>query len=417
MHRLLGDVRAFDAAGYWADEGAASCASWLSWRVGWSPGTGREHVRVARALAGLPCIDAALAAGRLSYSKVRALTRIATPATEEALLTDALATTAAQLERICRKVEAVRRQSVLSVDEDRARRSVTRRELPDGMVAIEVVLPADEAALVMAAIDREAMAIRSPGTSPPDLPAETPPASPHPSSDRADGLVAMCQAVLRGRAPQRAPIEVVLTVPRATLATSPREREAAAAPSEIAHLGDGTAVGTVTAERLACDAGVVELTVDDHGQPRSIGRRTRTIPAAVARALAQRDPTCRFPGCTARRYLDGHHLVHWARGGATTLSNLVRLCGRHHRFVHEHGYQVSYDHGALAFFDPRGRRVDHEPPRRVTTPLGWPSLRARAAADQVAITPVTGQCGWDGWPVQYRLVVDELVRLGLRGPG
>ena len=104
MLRLLADVRAFDAAGYWADEGAASCPAWLSWRVGWTPGTGREHVRVARALGSLPRIDDALRAGRLSYSKIRAITRVATPATEEALRNDALLTTAAQLETICRKL-------------------------------------------------------------------------------------------------------------------------------------------------------------------------------------------------------------------------------------------------------------------------------------------------------------------------
>ena len=80
MHRLLADLRAFDHARYWADEGAASCAAWLSWRVGWTPGTGREHVRVANALGRLPLIDGALREGRLSYSKVRAITRVATPA-------------------------------------------------------------------------------------------------------------------------------------------------------------------------------------------------------------------------------------------------------------------------------------------------------------------------------------------------
>jgi hypothetical protein len=150
------ETRASAQPGHWADEGAASCASWLAWRVGWDLGTAREHVRVARALGTLPLVDAALAAGRLSYSKVRALTRVATPATEAALVDDALRTTAAQLETICRKLRTVQRLGSMSADDVRARRMVTRRERDDGMVVIEAVLPADEAVAVWAAIERAA---------------------------------------------------------------------------------------------------------------------------------------------------------------------------------------------------------------------------------------------------------------------
>ena len=156
MHRLLSDLRAFDASNHWAEAGARSCANWLSWRVGWDPGTAREHLRVARALGELPLIDAALSEGRLSYSKVRAITRVATPAIEAALLDDARRTTAAQLEVICRALRSVQRQGALSADDVRARRMVTRRERGDGMVTIEAVLPADEAAIVFAAIEHEA---------------------------------------------------------------------------------------------------------------------------------------------------------------------------------------------------------------------------------------------------------------------
>ncbi len=127
LHRLLTDLRAFDASNHWAEAGARSCASWLSWRVGWDPGTAREHLRVARALGELPLIDGALREGRLSYSKVRAITRVATPAIEAALLDDAHYTTAAQLEVICRALRSVQRQGALSADDVCARRMVTRR--------------------------------------------------------------------------------------------------------------------------------------------------------------------------------------------------------------------------------------------------------------------------------------------------
>src|SRR5262245_44201886 len=97
MHRLLTDVRTFDKESGWYDQGAKSCADWLSWRVGWTPGTAREHVRVARALGALPLIDDALRRGLVSYSKIRAMTRVATSANEATLLEQARSSTAAQL--------------------------------------------------------------------------------------------------------------------------------------------------------------------------------------------------------------------------------------------------------------------------------------------------------------------------------
>ena len=108
-HRLLACIRAFDESGEWARQGALSCAHWLTWRIGLDPGTAREKVRVARALGALPRIDDALRRGQLSYAKVRALTRVATPENEERLLEMALASTGAQLERLCRKVRRVAR--------------------------------------------------------------------------------------------------------------------------------------------------------------------------------------------------------------------------------------------------------------------------------------------------------------------
>lgn len=453
MHRLLADVRAFDEAGYWADQGATSCAAWLSWRVGWTPGTGREHVRVARALGTLPQIDAALAAGRLSYSKVRAITRVATPATEAALLQDALHATAAQLETVCRKFGTLHRLMARTPEELRARRAVTRRTREDGMVLIEAVLPPDEAAIVYAAIEREAARLSDERVSAET--SETPgaqvsagggsgvPAETRTGTnggvrsavrfDRADGLVAMSQAVLRGDAPARAPVELVLTIRRDALAAGAAgtgetsgavtdvgtaaavsDGETSTAVMDVGTFADGTCVSAETARRLACDCGVVELHEDAAGQPLSIGRRTRTIPAAIARALARRDPTCRFPGCTRRHFLDAHHLVHWIHGGETSLANTARLCGHHHRFVHEHGYRVEWQDGELAFFDPRGKQVLAEPPRIAHGPLGWAAIRVAADASDLHIDPSTGQCRWDGYPAQYEWIVDRLAHAEYR---
>src|SRR5437763_4749633 len=158
LHRLLTDLRAFDrAGGPWA-AGARSAAHWRSWRVGWDMGTAREHMRVAHALASLPLLDGALERGELSYSKLRAMTRVATPENEPVLLDYARATTAAQLETICKKYATVQNAAGKSprVEDRRRQRFVTTTELPDGRVRITVVVMADEAALVSAALDHEA---------------------------------------------------------------------------------------------------------------------------------------------------------------------------------------------------------------------------------------------------------------------
>src|SRR4029450_11799930 len=110
LARLLNLIREFDAQKGW-NNGFASCAAWLTWRVGFSPGAAREHVRVARALGTLPLLAQALARGELSYAKVRALTRVATPDTEERLLEVGRAGTAEHVERIVRGWRRVDRQA------------------------------------------------------------------------------------------------------------------------------------------------------------------------------------------------------------------------------------------------------------------------------------------------------------------
>jgi hypothetical protein len=111
--------------------------------------------------------------------------------------------------------------------------------------------------------------------------------------------------------------------------------------------------GHVTAEtsrRLACDASVVHWREDAGGEPLNIGRKARTIPPAIRRALQRRDGGCRFPGCSCSRFVDAHHIVHWADGGETSMDNLVLLCRRHHRLVHEGGFGVHCGAGQEIWF-------------------------------------------------------------------
>ena len=150
-HRLLQCIRCFDEALGWHDQGAISCAHWLAWRLGWDTATAREKVRVARALGKLPAIDESLRTARLSYAKVRALTRVATPENESKLLEMALLATGAQLERLCRGYRGVLdREQTPSPEE----RSVRTRLLAGGMVKLELVLEPDEADLILRAVER-----------------------------------------------------------------------------------------------------------------------------------------------------------------------------------------------------------------------------------------------------------------------
>jgi hypothetical protein len=145
---------------------------------------------------------------------------------------------------------------------------------------------------------------------------------------------------------------------------------------------------------------------DEHGQPLSVGRRTRALPVAIQRALVQRDRTCRFPGCSNHRFVHGHHIEHWANGGATALDNLVLLCSRHHRFVHELGYRVELVDGIPVFTSPRGRPVHAVPPRPTAPDLGFEWI-VRQNAD-LAITPGTNVPLWDGTPIPYADVIGDL---------
>jgi hypothetical protein len=130
-------------------------------------------------------------------------------------------------------------------------------------------------------------------------------------------------------------------------------------------LDDGPALAPETARRLTCDASLVELRARS-GKPLSVGRKTRSVPPALRRALRRRDRGCRFPGCERRRFVDAHHIEHWVRGGETSLDNLVLLCRRHHRLVHEGGYGIErLPRGKLRFLDPYGVPVPdapHPPP-------------------------------------------------------
>ncbi|MBX5460872.1 MAG: HNH endonuclease, partial [Steroidobacteraceae bacterium] len=149
------------------------------------------------------------------------------------------------------------------------------------------------------------------------------------------------------------------------------------------------------------------------GEPLNVGRRTRSIPPALRRALQARDRGCRFPGCTHTRFVDAHHVQHWAQGGETRASNLVLLCRRHHRFVHEGGVQIQVlDDGAFRFVKPDGETLDSLPPQR---PSAWTQLALQHEHAGLMVHAGTAVTRWGGESVDYGLAVGVLLAAAKRG--
>ena len=338
-HRLITAIGHFDAASGWAAHGALSCGQWLSWKIGMGAGEAREKVRVARALRELPKIDGAFGKGELSYSKVRAISRVATADNEDLLLDIARYTTGQQLERVCRRFRGVVDETRRELESEE-NRFVRHHWTDDGRLSISIQLPADEGARVLAALDAAKDADGAGVT-------------------RADALMTITESFLANGPSDRAggaPHDVVLHVSADAL-----EHEAEGA---FVDNHGGPAVSAETARRLTCDAAVTRVVRDDSGAVVDVGRKTRTVPAAMRRALEVRDEhRCTFPGCDRHRYLDAHHAEHWADGGATKLDNLVLTCRRHHVLLHERGYRVEVAaDGRPRWLDADGRLIEATPP-------------------------------------------------------
>ncbi len=520
-YELLVLIRHFDERTGW--EGFASCAHWLSWRIGLAPGPAREHVRVARALANLPLLSAAMQRGKVSYSKVRAVTRVATPETEQDLLDLALAGTAAHVEQVVRSWRRVDRAAEAAEDRQRHdSRALDTWVDDDGMVVVRGRLTPEVGAVLRRALDAALDAAPSPVDADGAAADTADGMAPNVSQRRADalGTVAECalaggldkgtagdryQVVVHvdadtlandtpadaddGRAAAATPLrpsggtgnagtragdgpdtrisprpsdrngdedETAMTtdgastpalyvpagtyrqraavadeateetVPAATPAPDPprsdRSQPAPARPTACPAVTRGQSAldeaggirfSAETARRLACDAAKVTMQHGPGGEVLSVGRRTRTLSPALRRALAARDRHCRFPGCTATR-CDGHHIRHWARGGATVLDNLVLLCRRHHRAVHEEGFGVTLgDDGEAHFFRPDGRPLPETPasPTVAGTPLA--PVTARLARAGIRFGPHTATPAWRG----ERLDVDWAVSVLWRRRG
>ena len=397
--RFLALLAELDRRKGWAEWGVKSLAHWLNWKCGITLGAAREKVRVARALEGLSKTAAHMAEGGLSYFKVRELTRVATPENEDYLLKIALHGTASHVESV---VRGYRR----ALDaEELSREAIQQRDRyllyytdDDGSLRIRGQLPAEIGALFVRAMEAAQDALPIPK----DVPAGT-------SLDN-DRLG------LRQRR-----VEALATLAESFLATGPRDLSGADRHQIVVHvdaetlqhghagrceLERGPAIASETARRLSCDAGVVRIVENAEGEPLDVGRRTRTIPPGIRRALNSRDKGCRFPGCSFKRYIDGHHVKHWADGGETKLSNLVTLCRFHHRLVHEGQVAIkTLDDGAFRFVRPDGETFEGPP----SAPADWRDVVAANEAADIVITPRTAITGWTGESIDYGIAVQCLL--------
>jgi 5-methylcytosine-specific restriction endonuclease McrA len=415
-YRFLVLIEAFDREEGWSGEGINSCAHWLNYRCGISIGVAREKVRVARALPELPQISKAYSEGRLSYSKVRAMTRVATPKNEDALLNVALHGTAYHVERQVRLYRRVKRREALAAENLRH----TGRELAwhvdeAGCWVFRGRFTPEQGAVIAQALEA---AMEAQFRERRDEPAEVgrdiehgevckPGVAAPVAQRRADALERMAGAYLAtpeagGSSADR--YTVNLHTDAETL-----KADGTGAEAELEAGGHCCHVPAETSRRLTCDAGLVHWRESAEGEPLSVGRKTRTIPPAIRRALRRRDGGCRFPGCSATRFVDAHHVRHWADGGETRMDNLVSLCRRHHRLVHEGGYGVEYRvSGEFAFSLPDGQALPETADGRSRGNVR--AIRDANGENGLEITPRTAVPRWYGEKMDDSLAVLALVQ-------
>jgi hypothetical protein len=394
--RWLELVAEFDRREGWGTWGVRSCAEWISWRCAIAPRAAREHVRVARCLPDLPLIREAFRGGELSYSKVRALTRVASADSEEDLLHLARNATAAQLDRM---VRGYRRASRAQANQAHERSYVNWYWDEDGSLCFNGRIPPEDGALFLRALEKaqdalneeryvsdqsgdvaaagdHGPAVSDRGAS--DVAGESGSAEPSPRPTYAQAFTAMAEASLAGGP---SPLsggdryQVVIHADSSTLAHDDA--------SGRCQLEDGPSIAAETARRAACDASLVSM-IERDGEPLSVGRRTRAIPPALHRALAFRDRSCQFPGCERHRFTDAHHIKHWAHGGETKLDNLILLCRHHHRLVHEGGFAMERSAaGQIRVRHPGGWLIPHvaQPPASAPARLAARNGRAGLAID------------------------------------
>lgn len=425
-YRFLQLVAEYDRTKGYERHGLVNCAQWLNWMCGIDMVTAREKVRVARALEHLPQISALFARGELSYSKVRAMTRVATAATEPALVNVALHGTASHVDKLVSKYRWTERRDAGKLAQQRHLDRELHYFFDGDDFVIRGRLPPEVGMLVRKALEAAGDLLRK---SAPDAQAQR---EGHigagtwtlahqeasAGAKRADALRLLAETFLANPAdepdfcPDAERYQVVVHVDQAVLQTDVVVDDSEPHRCELEH---GPALALDTVRRLSCGAAVVGIVEGREGEPLDIGRKTRIIPAAIERALRARDGGCRFPGCDRTRFCQGHHIKHWGNGGETKLDNLVTLCGFHHRLVHEGGFGVTRtDDGLFVFTRPDGKRIPDTGPRSrgsVASDGPTPRICALNREAGLQIDASTGRCKWLGETMDYNQAIEGMQSL------
>jgi Domain of unknown function (DUF222)/HNH endonuclease len=390
-HLLLELLGEFDAAGsirYWT--GFKSLAHWLSWACSMTPGVAREHVRVAKALRRMPTIAELFREARLSYSKVREVTRVVDVVDEQRLAQLALTATASQLARM---ISGFRTADGLRIKQQ-TKRQLSWHEREDGMVEFRARLPKEEAASVLAAME----AARDQFGPPPPKPdrcedTEQESAPGVGTYSNADALLDVARGFLNTAAQDRSGEDrtlVVVQVSAENLARTvpdvPAGTSGTSQPSEaVCHVEGVGSVEAGTAQKHACDNPLLGVIVDKHGKVLALGRTRRLVSKAQRRALMIRDRMCRYPGCHQTRHLKAHHVIPWSLGGRTDLPNLILLCQWHHTAVHEGGVSITDGSEGWVFTKPDGQPCDWwVSDENLSRHLDFALRRQRAQHDRLA---------------------------------
>jgi hypothetical protein len=348
-----------------------------------------------------------MAKGELSYSKVRELTRVACEVTEDYLLMIARHGTAHHVEELVRKFRRAKEAEELSREaQQHASRFLCWHYDDDGSLVMKARLPAEAGAVVMkalnAAIEELPIDEGADSQSDSDTPAGVSTVKSTLRAKRADALALMSESFLQhGSEAMNGgdKYQIVIHVDKETL----KHKEAGRCEFE-----EGAGMAAETARRCACDASVVNITENEDGEPPSVGRKTRSIPPALKRALNSRDKGCRFPGCCNKRYVDGHHIHHWANGGETKLSNLVTLCRFHHHLVHEGGVRIeTLDDGAFRFAKPNGDSFDSFVSGQTSD---WTQLRKHHCKQGINVDRRAAETRWRGESMDYGLAAQVLMQ-------
>lgn len=395
-YHALVDLREYDIRQGWKAWHLNNCAEFLNLKCGISKGAAWERVRVAHALLDLPHCSRAMQEGRLSFCKVRALTRLATPRNEEELVEFAGPRPTSQVEDYCRhRRNAQRRESMQDVNRIHRNRYLSCMHHDDGSSTLHADLTREQADLVMKAIE---IAMTSD-------PAEgyLDEADNH-FARQADALVDLARTYLDGGGGKAASTtdryQVMVHVDEAVLRGE----------------SGGSDLPVESLRRILCDSAVVPVIEDDQGNPLNVGRKRRIVPSALRRALHARDEACRYPGCGHTRWLQPHHIRHWADGGETSLANTLLLCSKHHRVLHEGGYVILKDYkGDFYFRTVTGKTIPQAPmykPEKYDADTDTVIEHADSSRDDCVALAVGGQSEDSSRdecrPGGYRSVVQDL---------